>query len=126
MVLKNGREDLAAFGRHAVAVGARDLGEEAALEATRYVFVLTTVPREQLNARDVLELFRGRWQIEVAFKRLKSVMGLGHLPKYDDRSCRAWLHGKLLVALLAERLLNTARAFSPWGYDLPRAAEATA
>lgn len=92
--------------------------QAAALEATQYVSVFTTVRPALLRALEVLELYRGRWQIETCFKRLKSVVGLGHLPKYDDRSCRAWLYGKLLVALLAEHLLNEARHFSPWGYPL--------
>jgi Transposase DDE domain len=89
-----------------------------AIQATRYVFVFTTVPVDLLNTCEVLELYRARWQIEMSFKRLKSIIDLGHLPKYDKRSCRAWLYGKLLVALLAERMLDTGRRFSPWGYNL--------
>lgn len=92
--------------------------QAAALQATQYVSVFTTVSPAMLRALEVLELYRGRWQIETCFKRLKSVIGLGHLPKYDDRSCRAWLYGKLLVALLAEHLVHEARHFSPWGYPL--------
>ena len=88
------------------------------LEAARYVYVFTTVPDDLLSSTEVLELYRGRWQIETCFKRLKSVMGFGHLPKYDPRSCRAWLYGKLVVALLAERLADSAQRFSPWGYQL--------
>lgn len=98
--------------------------QAAGLEATRYVFVFTTVQASLLDRSEVMELFRGRWQIEIAFKRLKSVMGFGHLPKKDERSCRAWLHGKLFVALLADHMANEARLFSPWGYELstPQAA----
>jgi len=95
-----------------------------ALEATRYVFVFTTVEKSLFGTSDILELYRGRWQIEMAFKRLKSVMGFGHLPKQDERSCRAWLHGKLLVALLADHLVNQARVFSPWGFELPKEEQA--
>lgn len=90
----------------------------AALEATQYVFVFTTINEKLLAPEEVMELYRGRWQIETCFKRLKSVIGLGHLPKHDKQSSRAWLYGKLLVALLAERLVNEARLFSPWGYAL--------
>jgi len=32
---------------------------------------------------------------QLLFKRLKSILAMGHLPKYDDQSSRAWLHGKL-------------------------------
>jgi hypothetical protein len=88
------------------------------LEAARYVYVFTTIPDDILSSAEVMELYRGRWQIETCFKRLKSVMGFGHLPKYDPCSCRAWLYGKLVVALLAERLAEAAQRFSPWGYEL--------
>ena len=91
------------------------------IDATRYVFVFTDVDPSLLSPEHVLELYRGRWQIELAFKREKSIMGLGHLPKHDPKSCRAWLHGKLFVWLLAERLVDYARAFSLWGYSLEQA-----
>ena len=89
-----------------------------ALTAADYVFVWTTVPSEELSAEQVLALYRVRWQIELAFKRMKSIMGLGHLPKWADTSARAWIHGKLLIALLVERLLDEAESVSPWGYRL--------
>lgn len=59
-----------------------------------------------------------RWQVELAFKRLKSLAQLGHLPKYDERSSRAWLYGKLFVALLTQKLVRSGRDISPWGYRL--------
>lgn len=54
-----------------------------------------------------------RWQIELVFKRLKSIAQLGHLPKHDDRSSRAWLYGKLLVTLLAQKLIRIGRDSPP-------------
>ena len=71
----------------------------------------------------VLELYRLRWQIELAFKRMKSIMGLGHLPKKDPASARAWLHGKIFASLLVERMVQAAETFSPWGYRLDREAQ---
>ena len=85
------------------------------LEAADYVFVFTTLP-ESFGAQAVMELYRGRWQIELAFKRLKSLVQLGHLKKHDNQASRAWLQGKLLVALLLDALLQTAERISPWGY----------
>ena len=61
----------------------------------------------------MLEWYRLRWQVELVFKRFKSLAQLGHLPKYDDDSAKAWLYGKLFVALLVEKLLHHARAISP-------------
>ena len=88
-----------------------------AWEAARYFSVWTTLPGT-FSALAVLELYRWRWQIELAIKRMKSIVGLGHLPKKDPTSARAWLHGKLFTSLLVERLVQAANAFSPWGYRL--------
>jgi hypothetical protein len=84
-------------------------------EYAQWVIVLTTVPLDVLSDSEVLEWYRVRWQIELAFKRLKSLADLGHLPKHDPASSRAWLYGKLLMALLTEKMQRHARAFSPWG-----------
>jgi hypothetical protein len=87
------------------------------LELHRYVILLTSLPNKITGDR-LMELYRSRWQIEVAFKRLKSILGLGHLHKIDEESAQAWLHGKLLVALLAQAIVDEGRFFSPWGYPL--------
>jgi Transposase DDE domain len=84
------------------------------LEYAKYVIVFTTW--KSAPAKQILEWYRVRWQIELAFKRMKSLAQLGHLPKYDDHSSRAWLYGKLFVALLAQKLMRTGREISPWGY----------
>jgi hypothetical protein len=91
-------------------------------EAARYFFVWTTLA-DSFLAPGVLELYRLRWQIELAFKRMKSIMGLGHLPKKDPASARAWLHGKIFASLLVERMVEAADKFSPWGYRLDHAAQ---
>lgn len=88
------------------------------IESVKYQFVFTTAASSKLSAETILEIYRLRWQIELSFKRLKSLVGLGHLPKRDPACCRAWIYGKLLVALLAEKLAFEARFFSPWGYRL--------
>jgi len=85
------------------------------LEYAQWIMVLTTVPLDLMDDVQVLEWYRVRWQIELAFKRLKSLAGLGHLPKSDPNSSRAWLYGKLLIALLTEKMQRYAKAFSPWG-----------
>ncbi len=91
-------------------------------QAAQYFAVWTTLPRT-FSAAAVLELYRLRWQIELAFKRMKSIMSLGHLPKKDPTSARAWLHGKIFVSLLVERMVEAADSFSPWGYRLDGQAE---
>ena len=84
-------------------------------KAAAYFAAWTTLP-DTFPAPAILELYRLRWQIELAIKRMKSILGLGHLPKKDPASARAWLHGKLFVSLLVERMVEAANSFSPWGY----------
>ena len=83
-----------------------------------YVMVFTTLSKSEASVERVLETYRLRWQVELTFKRLKSIAQIGHLPKHDEQSSRAWLYGKLLVALLCQRLAATGRTISPWGYLL--------
>lgn len=91
------------------------------LECAEYIFVLTSLNHELLNAAQILEIYRARWQVELCFKRFKSLLQLGHLPKRNDASARAWIQGKLLTVLLIEHLAEEARFFSPWGYRLTAA-----
>ncbi|MGH9630290.1 MAG: transposase [Bryobacteraceae bacterium] len=85
------------------------------LQYARYMLVFTTLDIEELPGAEVLEWYRLRWQVELVFKRLKSLARIGHLPKYDEQSSRAWLYGKLLVALLSEKLIRVGRSISPGG-----------
>ena len=62
--------------------------------------------------QDILELYRFRWQAEIYFKRLKSILDFGELPKKTPQSALAWLNGKLMVALLMEKFMS-GRIFSP-------------
>jgi hypothetical protein len=76
----------------------------------RYVVVVTSITEV---APDVLlELYRQRWQIELVFKRLKSLFGYHEIPVRIEQSARAWFYGKLLLAALCETWVNTGR-FSP-------------
>jgi len=88
------------------------------LEAAGYVFVLTNLPAE-ISAESVLELYRFRWQVEMKFKTLKSVLHLGNVPVRSPELLRVYVLAKLLVALLIDALIHTAESFSPWGYPLP-------
>jgi hypothetical protein len=99
----------------------RELQADTLLYA-EYVMVFTTAA-ESISALQILEIYRLRWQIELVFKRFKQLAQLGHLPKEDEESSKAWLYGKLFVALLAERLIRHAESLSPWGYDVAKEAE---
>jgi hypothetical protein len=82
----------------------------------KYFTIFTTFP-EKYSTSEILSFYRVRWQIELVFKRFKQIASFGHLPKYDDDSSKAWLYGKLLIALLVEKLVAYGSAFSPWGAE---------
>ena len=90
-------------------------GETLALAG--YVVVLSSCGPE-VSALQVLEAYRFRWQIELAFKRLKSLLFLDNLRARDPALAQTYLLAKLLGALLAEELIDRAGSFSPWGYLL--------
>ena len=92
--------------------------QESTLKAAGYVMILTTLSKAELTTHQSLEVYRSRWQIELAFKRMKSLLQLGHLPKGSEQTSRSWLQAKILVALLIEALLCDSKAFSPYGYGL--------
>ncbi len=87
------------------------------LEAAEYVIVFTTLCRS-VPAEKVVEIYRCRWQFEPAFKRLKSILGLGNLKKIDHEGAKAWLHGKLLVAALIQALISAGSTYYPWGFPI--------
>jgi hypothetical protein len=85
------------------------------LEAAQYISVFTTLDKS-IPAETILMIYRIRWQVELAFKRLKSLLGMGRLHNKNPESAKAWLYGKLLTACLIEALEAAATRFFPWGY----------
>ena len=71
--------------------------------------MLTSLPASWGTAALILELFRARWNLELAFKLLKQRLAAGHVPKTTDASSRAWLQAKILTALLIEHMIHAGR-----------------
>jgi hypothetical protein len=86
---------------------------EEAKEFSEYIVLVTNLPERIIGAQ-VLELYRLRWQVEIYFKRLKSIMNFGELPKRRSESVMAWLNGKIMIALLIEKIIGREN-FSPSG-----------
>jgi hypothetical protein len=72
------------------------------LVAAEWVILVTTLGSEAFTAKAVGDLYRLRWRIEMAFKRLKSIIGLGGPPGKDPRAAKAWILAHLLMILLLE------------------------
>ena len=84
------------------------------LEAAGYVMVFTTTPASRLSAAQCIELYRLRWQIELQFKRWKSLCGFDRLPNFRADTIESWLYAKILAAVLLEKLTSLhSEVFSP-------------
>lgn len=51
----------------------------------RYVIVATSLPQE-ISAAQILELYRARWQIELVFKRFKSIFDYDEMPSHSSEA----------------------------------------
>jgi hypothetical protein len=74
------------------------------LIAAEYVILATSLPEEEFPAEEVLAVYRLRWQIELAFKRLKSLLHIDKLRTRTEAGTRCWLYAHLIVALLGDDL----------------------
>lgn len=86
------------------------------LEAAKYILLLTSLPAATFPPADVLALYRFRWQIELAFKRFKSLAGLDTLPAKKPELARAWIYARLIVAIIAEQIAGQVPDSSPSGF----------
>lgn len=82
---------------------------EESLEMAAYVLVFTTADSSRLSAGKVLEAYRLRWQVELLFKRWKSLGGVDMVPTSRNDTTLAWLSIKLLLGVLVERMLGLER-----------------
>jgi len=87
------------------------------LEAAKYILLLTSLPADAFPPTDILALYRFRWQIELAFKRFKSLAGLDALPAKNPQLARAWIYARLIVAIIAEQIAGQVPDSPPSGPD---------
>lgn len=77
-----------------------------ALKAAEYVVVFTTIPQTRLNKKEVMDLYGLRWQVELAFKREKSITGLDELPNFREDTIETWICTKLLLSQIAQKIAS--------------------
>ena len=75
-----------------------------AFEMARYLCLITTLPECHFDLDLVLGLYRFRWQIELAFKRWKSLVRLAEVRAKEAVLVQCCLYAGLITALLSENL----------------------
>lgn len=83
------------------------------LLAAGFVLLLTNLSSDTWDAARVLWIYRLRWQIELQFKRLKSLLHFDHLRAQDPQLVQTYLLAKILAALLLDTLVQQAEEQSP-------------
>jgi len=74
-------------------------------EAAEYVVLSTTTPASRLSTERCIDAYRLRWQVELQFKRWKSLCYFDKLPNYRDDTMLARATAKLLLGLLLCRVV---------------------
>lgn len=80
--------------------------QDETLYTAGWVILVTSLDRREFPAKKIRELYRLRWRIELAFKRLKSLIGLRQPPAHDERLAKPFILAHLLMILLIEPLID--------------------
>jgi len=86
------------------------------------VMILTNLPADAWPIQRIADLYRLRWQIELAFKTLKSTFVMRDVPAKDPKLARSWILANLAAALLAEILSSAIERAVPPSEDKPASA----
>lgn len=82
------------------------------LVAAGFMVLVTSLPAD-IPADEICAAYRLRWQIELAFKRLKSLLHIDRLPTRTAAGGLSWLYAHLILLLLSEDICQDFLAFSP-------------
>lgn len=92
------------------------------LFAAGFVLLLTNLPSETWPACLTLFLYQTRWQVEIVFKRLKSLLHFDNLCAKDAQLAQTYIFSKILIALILDQTINQVSSFQPeWfvAFDRP-------
>jgi len=83
------------------------------IAAAEHVILLTSLKHDEFSAEEISSLYRLRWQVEIAIKRLKSIIHIDQLPAKAPDLAQAWLYAHLLFALIVQEKTVETDALSP-------------
>lgn len=111
------KPDHAAQSSRAKALRASQKGghknDPLSLASAEHLILITSMPRREASPEQLASAYRLRWQIELAFKRLKTLLHIDRLPAVDPNLARTWLLAHLITVLLLEDLTPHLRDSPP-------------
>jgi Transposase DDE domain len=72
------------------------------LIAAQFVILVTTLDKHHVSTAEVFDIYRLRWQIELAFKRLESRLNVDQLPSKSEKGGKSWLYSQLIFAIATD------------------------
>ena len=80
--------------------------------AAGFMVLVTSLPAA-IPAGEICAVYRLRWQVELAFKRLKSLLHIDRLPTRTTAGSLSWLYAHLILVLLTEDICQEFLDSSP-------------
>jgi len=90
----------------------QDTLDPRSLVAAGFMVLVTSLPAD-IPASEICAAYRMRWQIELAFKRLKSLLHIDRLPTRTEAGSRSWLYAHLIMLLLTQDICQDFLESSP-------------
>lgn len=81
----------------------QDKTDPRSVLAAGFMLLVTSLPAD-IPPDEICAAYRLRWQIELAFKRLKSLLCIDRLPTRTEPGSLSWLYAHLILLLLIEDL----------------------
>jgi len=94
------------------ASGKQEKLDPRTLIAAGFMVLVTSLP-ETIPTEEICAAYRLRWQIELAFKRLKSQLNVDRIPTRTAAGGLSWLYPHLILTLLTEDICQDFLESSP-------------
>ena len=75
-------------------------------DESKYLLYFTNLSPDQLSADAIAEAYRLRWHVELLFRQLKSVHGMGKIRTQNEHAAVALVYAAILSLLVTRRLIE--------------------
>ena len=110
-------DEKAARARQQVIASAKKKGKQPSkvtLKLAGYAFLLTTLKKHQVSAKRLVRWYGLRWQIELLFKRWKSIFDLDEVNKASQALRELQIWARLLMVVLCQDMRLLLTSTSEW------------
>lgn len=90
----------------------RKTPKQNTLKLQRYVIFITNIPKKMIASQHIGTIYRLRWEIELCFKRWKSIFKIDRLTGINGNRTLCFIYAKLIAILLFNSLEQYALALA--------------